>query len=150
MRRIHKLFPVLLLLTFAVPFVLGYVLTGFTVNGGLTAMFWGGLVRVTLQQHATWSVNSACHFFGKQRFVTDDHATNVWWVAIPSLGEGWHHNHHTFPRSAEHGLTKGEFDASALLIRGLEKVGLAWNVVRIAPERQEAKLLSNQSANVTA
>lgn len=140
MLRIHKAFPFLLLATFAVPFILGFVLTGFTLNGGLTAMFWGGLVRVTLQQHATWSVNSICHFFGTQRFDSDDHATNVWWVAIPSLGEAWHHNHHTFPRSAEHGLKKSEIDPSAMLIRGLEKAGLAWNVVRITPERQEAKL----------
>ncbi|MDQ8044898.1 MAG: fatty acid desaturase [Solirubrobacteraceae bacterium] len=142
MLRIHKLFPALLLLTFLVPFVLGFVLTGFTLSGGLTAMFWGGLVRVTLQQHATWSINSICHFFGSQRFASDDHATNVWWVALPSLGEAWHHNHHTFPRSAEHGLKKSEIDLSALLIRGLEKVGLATNVIRIAPERQDAKLLA--------
>jgi stearoyl-CoA desaturase (Delta-9 desaturase) len=144
MRRIHMMFPYFLLLTFLVPFLMGYVATGFTLGGGLTAMFWGGLVRVTLTQHATWAVNSVCHFFGTTRFNSEDHATNVWWVAIPSLGEGWHHNHHTFPRSAEHGLSKGEFDASAALIRLLEKTGLAWNVVRIAPERQEAKLLTNQ------
>lgn len=140
MRRIHKLFPVLLLLTFLVPFVLGFIATGFTLQGGLTAMFWGGLVRVTLQQHATWSVNSVCHFFGKQRFEGDDHSTNVWWVALPSLGEGWHHNHHTFPRSARHGLKRSEVDASFMLIKVLEKVGLAWNVIEIAPERQAQKL----------
>ena len=140
MLKIHKAFPLLLLATFAVPFILGFVLTGFTINGGLTAMFWGGLVRVTLQQHATWSVNSVCHFFGTQRFDSDDHATNVWWVALPSFGEAWHHNHHTFPRSAEHGLKRSEIDLSGELIRLLEKTGLAWNVVRISPERQEAKL----------
>ncbi|MFT4035696.1 MAG: fatty acid desaturase [Patulibacter sp.] len=144
MRRIHKLFPVFLLLTFAVPFVIGFVATGFDLGRGLQAMFWGGLVRVTLQQHATWSVNSVCHFFGSQRFQTNDHATNVWWVALPSLGEGWHHNHHTFPRSAEHGLKRSEFDASGALIRLLEKTGLAWNVVRISEERQQSKLLKNQ------
>lgn len=145
MLKIHKLFPAFLLATFAIPFILGFVLTGFTVNGGLTAMFWGGLVRVTLQQHATWSVNSICHFFGTQRFDSDDHATNVWWVALPSLGEGWHHNHHAFPRSAEHGLKKSEIDPSRALIRLLEKTGLAWNVVRITPERQEAKLITDPS-----
>ncbi len=107
-------------------------------------MFWGGLVRVTLQQHATWSVNSACHWFGKQRFVTDDHATNVWWVAIPSLGEGWHHNPPHLPRSAEHGLTKGEIDASALLIRAWRRSAWPGTSVRISPERQEAKLVNNQ------
>ena len=150
MRRIHKLFPVFLLLTFLVPFVAGYVLHGFSLSGGLTTLFWAGLVRVTLQQHITWSVNSVCHFFGKQRFDSPDHSTNVWWVALPSFGEGWHHNHHTFPRSAEHGLKKSELDASAWLIRQLERTGLAWNVVRIAPERQEAKLLKNKQDKVAA
>lgn len=150
MLRIHKMFPFFLLATFAVPFILGFVLTGFTVNGGLTAMFWGGLVRVTLTQHATWAVNSVCHFFGKQRFDSEDLATNVWWVALPSLGEGWHHNHHTFPRSAEHGMKKSEIDPSAMLIRLLEKTGLAWNVVRISPERQEAKLKVNKKEPVAA
>lgn len=146
MRRIHKAFPLLLLASFAIPFVAGFILTGFTLNGGLTAMFWGGLVRITLQQHVTWSVNSICHFFGTQRFDVDDHATNVWWIAVPSLGESWHHNHHAFPRSAEHGMKKSEVDLSSGLIRLLEKTGLAWNVVRIAPERQEAKLKPAQDA----
>ena len=137
---------VAVLLTFIVPFVLGFLINGFSLNGGLTALFWAGLVRVTLQQHITWSVNSVCHFFGKTRFDSGDHATNVWWVAIASFGEGWHHNHHTFPRSADHGLKKSEVDPSGMLIRLLEKTGLAWNVVRITPERQEAKLLKNQPA----
>jgi stearoyl-CoA desaturase (delta-9 desaturase) len=148
MRRIHKLFPVFLLLSFIIPGVLAFIFSGGNPSNFWTGMFWGGLVRITLQQHITWSVNSACHFFGKTRFVSDDHATNVWWVALPSFGEGWHHNHHTFPRSAEHGLKKSEFDLSALLITGLEKTGLAWNVIRIAPERQEAKLLVNQKPKV--
>lgn len=146
MLRIHKAFPLLLLASFLIPFALGFLLSGFSLTAGLTAMFWGGLVRITLQQHVTWSVNSICHFFGKQRFDSKDHSTNVWWIAVPSLGESWHHNHHTFPRSAEHGLSRSEVDLSALLIRALEKTGLAWNVVRIAPERQEARLVDKPSA----
>lgn len=145
MFRIHKAFPLLMLASFAIPALAGFILTGFTLNGALTALFWGGLVRITLQQHVTWSINSVCHFFGSQRFESDDHATNVWWIALPSMGESWHHNHHAFPRSAEHGLKKSEVDLSAMLITLLEKTGLAWNVVRIAPERQEAKLRTNQS-----
>ena len=88
--------------------------------------------------HITWSVNSVCHFLGSRRFETDDHSTNVAWLSLPSLGESWHHNHHAFPRSASHGLRRWEslLDPSAVLIAGLEKVGLARNVVRIAPERQ--------------
>jgi stearoyl-CoA desaturase (delta-9 desaturase) len=67
---------------------------------------------------------------------TDDRSTNVFWLALPSLAESWHHNHHAFPRSAVHGLRRWETDRSALIIAGMERLGLAWNVVRISPERQ--------------
>jgi stearoyl-CoA desaturase (Delta-9 desaturase) len=95
-------------------------------------------VRIFLVHHITWSINSLCHFLGTRRFQTDDHSTNVAWLALPSLGEAWHHNHHAFPRSAEHGLRRWErlLDPSAFVIAVLEKLGLARNVVRIAPERQ--------------
>ena len=73
-------------------------------------------MRVFLVHHVTWSVNSVCHFLGSRRFDTDDHSTNVFWLALPSLGESWHHNHHAFPRSAVHGLKRWEPDPSALII----------------------------------
>jgi stearoyl-CoA desaturase (delta-9 desaturase) len=97
-------------------------------------------VRIFLVHHVTWSINSICHFFGRRRFDTDDESTNVLWLALPSLGESWHHNHHAFPRSAVHGLRWWEVDVSGLVIRAMQRAGLAWNVVRIAPERQRAKL----------
>ncbi len=139
MRRINRLFVQLVLLGLALPALAGYLLTG-TLLGAATGLLWGGLVRVFFVHHVTWSVNSICHFTGKRRFEVDDHSTNVFWLALPSLGESWHHNHHAFPRSAVHGLRRWELDPSALLIGGMERVGLAWNVVRIAPERQQAKL----------
>ena len=71
---------------------------------------WAGLVRVFFLHHVTWSINSVCHFTGKRRFDVEDHSSNVFWLAIPSLGEAWHHNHHAFPRSAAHGLRSGEVD----------------------------------------
>jgi len=126
-----------------IPTLLGWAITG-TWKGAVLGLIWGGLVRIFLIHHVTWSVNSVCHYFGKRRFDIEDKSTNVMWLAIPSLGEAWHHNHHAFPRSAEHGLKKSEVDLSSALIRLLEKTGLAWNVVRIAPERQEAKLKSPQ------
>jgi len=135
MRRISRAFPLLVLAGLAIPFALGLGLSG-TLTGGLTALLWGGLVRIFLVHHVTWSVNSVCHFFGRRRFDTDDHSTNVFWLALPSLGESWHHNHHAFPRSAEHGLRWWELDPSALIIAGLERLRLATNVVRISPERQ--------------
>jgi stearoyl-CoA desaturase (delta-9 desaturase) len=135
MRRIHRSFNWIVLATFAIPFALGFALTQ-SLHGALTALFWGGLVRVSLLHHITWSINSVCHFFGRRRFAIDDHSTNVFWLALPSFGESWHHNHHAFPRSAFHGLRPWEIDLSALLVRALRRLGLAWNVVEITPERQ--------------
>jgi stearoyl-CoA desaturase (Delta-9 desaturase) len=139
MRFINRRFVSLVLLGLALPALVGYLLTG-TLLGAATGLLWGGLVRVFLVHHVTWSVNSICHFLGTRRFEVEDHSTNVFWLALPSLGESWHHNHHAFPRSAVHGLRRWELDPSALVIRAMERMGLAWNVIRIAPERQEAKL----------
>jgi len=139
MRLISKQFVPIVLLSLLIPFALGYAATG-ELGGGLTALVWGGLVRIFLVHHVTWSINSVCHFFGRRRFDTDDESTNVAWLALPSLGESWHHNHHAFPRSAVHGLRWWEVDVSGLIIRAMQRLGLAWNVVRITPERQQAKL----------
>jgi stearoyl-CoA desaturase (delta-9 desaturase) len=142
MRRISDNFHWLVLLSLALPAVLGFALTGGSWKGAVTGLLWGGFVRIFLLHHVTWSINSICHFFGSRRFDVDDHSTNVFWLALPSFGEAWHHNHHTFPRSAEHGLARWErlMDPSAFVIRAMEKAGLVWNVVRITPERQAEKL----------
>jgi stearoyl-CoA desaturase (Delta-9 desaturase) len=139
MRRINKLFVPLVGASLLIPFLLGYGLTG-ELGGALTALFWAGLVRVFFVHHVTWSINSICHFFGRRRFETDDESTNVFWLALPSLGESWHHNHHAFPRSAVHGMRWWEIDVSGWVIRAMRRLGLAWNVVLIPPERQRAKL----------
>jgi stearoyl-CoA desaturase (delta-9 desaturase) len=139
MRRINRRFPLIVLASLALPVLIGLALTG-TLHGALTALVWGGFARIFLQHHITWSVNSVCHFFGRRRFEVDDHSTNVFWLALPSLGESWHHNHHAFPRSAAHGLRWWELDPSAALIALMRRLGLAWDVVRIAPERQTQKL----------
>ncbi|MET0306691.1 MAG: fatty acid desaturase [Solirubrobacterales bacterium] len=138
MRKISRLFVPLILVGLALPAVAGYMVSG-TLAGAATGLLWGGLVRIFFVHHVTWSVNSVCHFLGSRRFVTDDHSTNVFWLALPSLGESWHHNHHAFPRSAVHGLKRWELDPSALIIASMEKVGLAHNVVRISPERQSER-----------
>jgi stearoyl-CoA desaturase (delta-9 desaturase) len=139
MRLINRRFVSLVYLGLAIPALAGFVITG-TWVGAATGLLWGGLVRIFFVHHITWSVNSVCHFLGTRRFEVEDRSTNVFWLALPSLGESWHHNHHAFPRSAEHGLRRWELDPSALVIRGMERVGLAWNVIRIAPERQAAKV----------
>jgi stearoyl-CoA desaturase (delta-9 desaturase) len=140
MRLINRRFPLFVLLSLAIPALAGWALTG-TLAGAATGLLWGGLVRIFLVHHITWSVNSVCHFLGTRRFETDEKSTNVAWLALPSFGEAWHHNHHAFPRSASHGLRRWEraLDPSAWVIKGLEKVGLARNVVTIAPDRQRQR-----------
>jgi stearoyl-CoA desaturase (delta-9 desaturase) len=140
MRRINKAFPLIALYSLAIPFLLGLGLSGGSLMAGLSALLWGGLVRIFFVHHVTWSINSICHFFGTRRFALDDHSTNVFWLALPSLGEAWHHNHHAFPRSAFHGLRWWELDPSGWLILAMAKTRLAWNVVRVTPEREREKL----------
>jgi stearoyl-CoA desaturase (delta-9 desaturase) len=142
LRVIDKLFPLWITLTFAIPFALGWIIGG-GLGSALTALLWGGFVRVFLLHHVTWSINSICHFFGRKRFAIEDESRNVFWLAPLSMGEAWHHNHHAFPTSAFHGLKTWErlTDPTGLVIAALEKLGLVWNVVRISPERQRAKAL---------
>jgi stearoyl-CoA desaturase (delta-9 desaturase) len=141
MRRIHRMFPWLALASIGLPAALGWLVHGRTAEGALRGLVWGGLVRAFFVHHVTWSINSICHFFGRRRFALEDRSTNVAWLALPSLGEAWHHNHHAFPRSAAHGLRRWELDPSAAVIRAMQRLGLAWNVVKISPERQAAKLV---------
>jgi stearoyl-CoA desaturase (Delta-9 desaturase) len=146
MRLIGRRFPALALLSLAVPALADCALHGFTLAGALRGLVWGGLVRIFFVHHVTWSVNSVCHFFGSRRFDLEDHSTNVGWLAVVSLGESWHHNHHAFPRSAYHGLRWWEIDLSGLIIAGMQRVGLAWNVVRISPERQQARAVGGPAS----
>jgi stearoyl-CoA desaturase (delta-9 desaturase) len=142
MRKIGRRFPLLAVLSLLIPTLAGFAVHGFTLDGALRGLVWGGLVRIFFVHHITWSVNSVCHFFGSRRFDIEDRSTNVGWLAVLSLGESWHHNHHAFPRSAYHGLRWWEIDPSGLIIAGMQRVGLAWNVVRITPERQRSRALA--------
>jgi stearoyl-CoA desaturase (delta-9 desaturase) len=100
--------------------------------GGWTGLLWGSGVRVFLVHHVTWSVNSICHTWGARPFKTgSDRSTNNPVVGILGMGEGWHNNHHAFPRSALHGLRWFEFDLSGYLIRALGAVGLVRNIYRV-------------------
>ncbi len=141
LRVVDKTFWVWVTLGFVIPFALGWIVGG-GLGTALTALLWGGFVRVFLLHHVTWSINSVCHFFGRKRFEVDDESRNVFWLAPLSMGEAWHHNHHAFPTSAFHGLRRWErlTDPTGLVIAGLEKLGVVWNVVRVSPERQAAKL----------
>jgi stearoyl-CoA desaturase (delta-9 desaturase) len=151
LRIVDKTFLLWVILSFAIPFGLGWLIGG-GIGSALSALLWGGLVRVFFLHHVTWSVNSICHFFGRRRFEVADESRNVFWLAPLSMGEGWHHNHHAFPTSAFHGLRFWErmTDPTGLMILLLEKLGVIWNVVRISPERQAAKLVSAASVGAQA
>jgi stearoyl-CoA desaturase (delta-9 desaturase) len=136
MRFIDRTFLLWAVAGLVAAFGLGLVIGG-SVEAGLTGLLWGGGVRMLVVHHVTYSVNSLCHFFGSRPFATEDHSRNLVWLALPTLGESWHNNHHAFPTSAAHGLRRLQLDPSALVIRALEAMGLVWDVVRVSPARLE-------------
>lgn len=137
-RWIDRLYFVWVALSLAIPFAVG-ALVGGGWGRGVEAMVWGGVLRIFLFQHATWAVNSICHSFGRRPFSTTDESRNNWMLAPFTFGEAWHNNHHAFPTSARHGLAPRQFDISWLTIRGLERMGLVWNVRLPSEQAQRAR-----------
>jgi len=129
MRRVSRAFPLLCVLSLALPALAGWAIGG-SLGAAWSALLWAGAVRVFLLQHVTWSVNSLCHLLGARPFTTRryDRATNLWPLALLSLGESWHNTHHCDPACARHGVERGQIDPSAALIRLLERLGWAWDV----------------------
>jgi len=117
--------------TFAIWVAIGFVVP--YLIDGWRGVLWGGLVRVFITHHLTWSVNSVCHTFGKRAFETPDQSHNEWLVGLLAFGEGWHNNHHAFPRSAFHGMRWWQLDLSGSIIWVLEHCGLAKEVYRVTP-----------------
>jgi stearoyl-CoA desaturase (delta-9 desaturase) len=125
---IDRLYLLWVALSLGIPFAIGYAVGGGSLALGLEALVWGGLFRIFLYQHATFSVNSICHMFGRQDYRSRDEARNNWVVALLVFGEGWHNNRHAFPASARHGLHRFQLDVSWWVIRTLERVRLVWDV----------------------
>jgi fatty-acid desaturase len=124
------------------PIVLGVILY---MLGGWPWVVWGVCVRLVATYHITWFVNSASHMWGYKNFTSSDLATNCWWVALLSYGEGWHNNHHAFPSSARHGMKWWEIDFSYYFIRSLKAVGLAWDMYVPSREQMKAKLIEKKN-----
>jgi stearoyl-CoA desaturase (Delta-9 desaturase) len=133
-----RLFPLWVFLGLALPTVLGGVIT-LSWTGALLGFIWGGLVRVLMVHHITWSINSVCHIWGSRPFNSHDHSRNNLIFGILGFGEGWHNNHHAFPASARHGLRWWEVDTSYMLIKAMSWAGLVSNVKVPTKERIEAK-----------
>ena len=128
-----RYFLLLATIGFVIPLAIGAAVTN-TWQGALGGLLWGGAVRVFLTHHVTWSVNSVAHSFGTRPFKTVDESRNNLFVALFGFGEGWHNNHHAFPRSAFMGLRWWQFDPGRYLIRALERIGWVWNVWMPSPE----------------
>jgi len=141
---ISRLFWLWVLVSLLLPAGVGGLVT-WSWQGALTAFFWGSLVRVGLLHHVTWSINSICHTIGERPFVSRDKSANVWWLAIPSLGESWHNLHHADPTCARHGVLRGQLDGSARIIWALEKLGWVYDVRWPVRERIEGKLVAHQA-----
>jgi stearoyl-CoA desaturase (delta-9 desaturase) len=135
------LYPAIIVASWAV-FFLGGAAVGLALGDdlaqaaqfGASLLVWGVFVRTVAVWHITWSVNSAAHLWGYRTYETGEQSRNNWVVAVLTSGEGWHNNHHAQPRAARHGHRAGEFDLIFDVVRGLEAVGLAWDVVRPDPK----------------
>jgi stearoyl-CoA desaturase (delta-9 desaturase) len=138
LRLVSALFPVWVVVGLVIPAVLGGVLR-LTWTGVWTGFVWGGLVRVFMVHHVTWSINSVCHLWGRRPYRSADESRDNVVFGVLGLGEGWHHSHHVFPTSARHGLRWWQIDVSYWIIRGLALLGLAWNVNVPSRETQAAQ-----------
>ena len=134
---ISRRFPMLVILSFVTPALLGLLLTG-TFHGMWTAFVWGSLVRIFVLHHMTWSINSICHFYGRRPYDTDEQSRNVWQLSVLSFGESWHNNHHAFPSSAYLGLEWWQVDIGGYTIRSLKRLGLITDVRRPTAEQRRA------------
>ncbi len=137
---VDRTFGVWVVLSLLIPFLLG----------GWTGLLWGGLVRMFFVHHVTWSVNSVCHTFGKRSYETTDRSHNQWMVGLLAMGEGWHNNHHAFPRAAIHGMDRWQLDGSAFLITTLEKLRLVTEVYRVTPEMRARKRIAESRESLVS
>lgn len=138
LRTVSRLFPLWAALSVLIPALIGLAVTQ-TLYGALMGFIWGGLLRIFLVHHVTWSVNSICHIWGSRPFETHDASRNNPVFGILALGEGWHNTHHAFPTSARHGLEWWQIDISYLIIKAMALLGLAKDLKLPAPERVESK-----------
>jgi len=136
LRVASLLFPLWIFLGLAIPTLIGGLVSG-TWVGAWTGLIWGGLVRLFLVHHVTWSVNSACHLWGFRPYRSNDESRNNVVFGILGLGEGWHNTHHAFPSSARHGLRWWQIDVSYWVIQTMALLGLTWNLKLPSKQAQE-------------
>lgn len=143
LRFVNATFLCWVALGLIIPAAIGGAFSG-SWTGALLGFLWGGLVRMLLVHHVTWSINSVCHLWGSRPYHSDDHSRNNPIFGILAFGEGWHNNHHAFPTSARHGLAWWQVDMNYLVIRGLQMLGLAWKVRVPATQAVMAKRIRSR------
>ncbi|HJD56934.1 MULTISPECIES: fatty acid desaturase [unclassified Candidatus Tisiphia] len=120
-----------------VPALIGYLIGGTIISAYVGFLFIG--MGRALQQHATFCVNSLCHFVGSKKYYKGT-AGDIWWMALFLLGENWHNFHHAFPSDYRNGAKWYHFDVHKWIIYVMSKLGLAWNL-EVTPEvRIQAKV----------
>lgn len=138
LRIVDRLFFVWVAAGMFIPALIGGLLAQ-TWAGAFWGFVWGGLVRVLLVHHVTWSINSVCHLWGRRPYQSGDESRNNFLFGVLALGEGWHNTHHAFPTSARHGLRWWQPDVSYWVIRALAAVGLARKMKLPSPSTQSAR-----------
>ncbi|MGD0809562.1 MAG: acyl-CoA desaturase [Acidimicrobiales bacterium] len=146
---VGRMFPLLAVVSLAIPFGIGWAVTG-TLVGGISAFVWAGLVRMALLHHVTWGVNSICHMVGRRPFATTDESRNVAVLSVLSMGESWHNLHHAYPTSARHGVLRGQLDSSARIIWLMEKFGWATKVRWPAAAKVSALTVPTSPTSIAA
>jgi stearoyl-CoA desaturase (delta-9 desaturase) len=141
-RVLNHLFFVWVGVGLLIPAAIGGLITQ-SWSGAFWGFVWGGLVRVLLVHHVTWSINSVCHIWGRRPYKSGDESRNNFLFGVLALGEGWHNSHHAFPTSARHGLRWWQPDVSYWVIRALAALGLAWNLKLPPLKTQIAREMQN-------
>lgn len=136
--KLSRFYLLWVILGLVAPAAVGGLVSG-TWFGLLNGFLWGGLARLFLVHHASWTIGSICHIYGSRPFETEDESTNNAWLAIPTVGDSWHNNHHAFPVSALHGLKWWQVDLAGWVIRALEACGLIWKVERPSSQKIDAR-----------
>ena len=126
-RFVSQTYPHWIAAGIVLPGLVAYAMTR-DVEALVSAMLWGGFIRLVLSSHASFAVNSIAHLLGNRSFATHDHSGNVAWLAIPTLGEAWHNNHHANPTAAHFGLRKWQFDLGGYFITVMAGIGLITQV----------------------
>jgi stearoyl-CoA desaturase (delta-9 desaturase) len=139
--------PALLALAlYGLGFALEHLAPSLDTNGP-QLLVWGFVISTVVLYHVTFTVNSLCHVWGRRRYNTRDHSRNNVWLAMLTFGEGWHNNHHHYPRSARQGFFWWELDLTYYLLKLLSWLGIIWDLQPIPAGIRSFRRLDKAAAS---